>query len=223
MPKAGKKHIYLVDDHPVVRESLTFLLNQEPDLSVCGEAEDAGRALKDIPVKNPDLVIIDISLNASSGFELIKSLKSILPHLGIVIFSMHDEKLYAERCIRAGAGGYVMKRESTRRILGTVRDVLAGKMSVSDQIASLFAQKFIEGRHLERNLPLAELSDRELEVFNLFGQGLSSRKVAQTLDINIKTVQAHCARIKQKLHLSTATELLHEATKWHDESSAFGS
>jgi DNA-binding NarL/FixJ family response regulator len=221
LSKDKKKQIYLVDDHPVVRESLTNLLNQEADICVCGEAEDAARALKDIPVKNPDLAINDISLNASSGFDLIKSLKTLMPQLGIVVFSMHDEKLYAERCIRAGAGGYVMKRESTKRILGTIRDVLTGKMSVSDQIASMFAQKFIEGRHLERHLPLGELSDRELEVFNLFGQGLSSRKVAQTLEVNIKTVQAHCAKIKQKLHLSTATELLREATKWHDESSAF--
>src|ERR1700749_3535888 len=123
-----KKLIYLVDDHPVVRETLTYLLNQEPDLLVCGEAEDAASAMREIPERNPDLVIIDISLKASSGFDLLKNLKSAMPNLGIVVFSMHDEKLYAERCIRAGAGGYVMKRESTKRILSAIREVMAGEI-----------------------------------------------------------------------------------------------
>ena len=218
---AGKKKVYLVDDHPVVRESLTGLLNHEPDLLVCGEAEDAVSAMRDISAKRPDLVIVDLSLSADSGFELIKDLKKSVPGLAILVFSMHDEKLYAERCIRAGAGGYVMKRESTKRILATVREVLAGKMGVSDQIATLFARKFIDGRNVDARVPLGELSDRELEVFNLLGLGLGSRKIAQALDVSIKTIQAHCANIKQKLHLSTATELLREATKWHDESSSF--
>jgi DNA-binding NarL/FixJ family response regulator len=216
-----KKTVYLVDDHPVVRESLTSLLNHEPDLSVCGEAEDAVSAMRDISAKRPDLIIVDLSLSAGSGFELIKDLKKLLPGLAILVFSMHDEKLYAERCIRAGAGGYVMKRESTKRILATVREVLAGRMGVSDQIAALFARKFIDGRNVDARVPLGELSDRELEVFNLLGLGLGSRKIAQALDVSIKTIQAHCANIKQKLHLSTATELLREATKWHDESSSF--
>jgi DNA-binding NarL/FixJ family response regulator len=216
-----KKTVYLVDDHPVVRESLTSLLNHEPDLSVCGEAEDAVSAMRDISAKRPDLIIVDLSLSAGSGFELIKDLKKLVPDLAILVFSMHDEKLYAERCIRAGAGGYVMKRESTKRILATVREVLAGRMGVSDQIAALFARKFIDGRNVDARVPLGELSDRELEVFNLLGLGLGSRKIAQALDVSIKTIQAHCANIKQKLHLSTATELLREATKWHDESSSF--
>jgi DNA-binding NarL/FixJ family response regulator len=216
-----KTRIYLVDDHPVVRETLTNLLNQEPDLVVCGEAEDTASAMKDIPARNPDLVILDISLKASSGFDLIKNLRAEIPHLGIVVFSMHDERLYAERCIRAGAKGYVMKRESTNRILVAIREVLAGKMGVSDHMASLFAQKFIDGRNSEQKSPLAVLSDRELEIFNLVGQGLSSRRMAQTLNVNIKTVQAHCAKIKQKLHLTAATELWREATKWYDDSSAF--
>jgi DNA-binding NarL/FixJ family response regulator len=177
--------------------------------------------MRDISAKRPDLVIVDLSLSADSGFELIKDLKKSVPGLAILVFSMHDEKLYAERCIRAGAGGYVMKRESTKRILATVREVLAGKMGVSDQIATLFARKFIDGRNVDARVPLGELSDRELEVFNLLGLGLGSRKIAQALDVSIKTIQAHCANIKQKLHLSTATELLREATKWHDESSSF--
>ena len=219
--RSRKADIFLVDDHPVVRESLRILLNHEPDFTVIGEAEDAQSALKEISAKKPDLAIIDISLHASSGFDLIKSLKSKLPRLGIVVFSMHDEKLYAERCIRAGAAGYVMKRESTKRILTTIRDVLAGNLGVSEQVMAHFSQKFIGGRYMADRVPLGELSDRELEIFNLLGLGLASRKIAQTLDVNIKTVQAHCANIKQKLGLSTATELLREATKWSDSSSAF--
>ena len=219
--RSRKADIFLVDDHPVVRESLRILLNHEPDFTVIGEAEDAQSALKEILAKKPDLAIIDISLHASSGFDLIKSLKSKLPRLGIVVFSMHDEKLYAERCIRAGAAGYVMKRESTKRILTTIRDVLAGNLGVSEQVMAHFSQKFIGGRYMADRVPFAELSDRELEIFNLLGLGLASRKIAQTLDVNIKTVQAHCANIKQKLGLSTATELLREATKWSDSSSAF--
>jgi DNA-binding NarL/FixJ family response regulator len=219
--KTRKADIFLVDDHPVVRESLRLLLNHEPDFTVIGEAEDAQSALKEISAKKPDLAIIDISLHASSGFDLIKALKSKLPRLGIVVFSMHDEKLYAERCIRAGAAGYVMKRESTKRILTTVRDVLVGNLGVSEQVMAHFSLKFIGSRYTADHVPLSELSDRELEIFNLLGLGLASRKIAQSLDVNIKTVQAHCANIKQKLGLSTATELLREATKWHDSSSAF--
>jgi DNA-binding NarL/FixJ family response regulator len=219
--KARKKLIYLVDDHPVVRESLTGLLNQEPELLVCGEADEVSRALREISSKKPDLVIVDLALTRSSGFDLIKDLRRQFPEMLIVVFSMHDEKLYAERCIRAGANGYVMKRESTKRFLTTIRDVLDGRMGVSEPIASMFLAKYIEGRKINSELPMGNLSDRELEVFNLLGQGLPTKKIAQTLDVNIKTVQTHCAKIKQKLHVDSATELLREATKWCDERSAF--
>ena len=134
---------------------------------------------------------------------------------------MHDEKLYAERCIRAGADGYVMKRESTERLLSAVREVLDGKMSVSDTLMTAFAQKFVVSHKSEQHIPQSKLSDRELAILNLLGDGLSNRKIALSLGINIKTVHAHCANIKQKLGLGTARELLREATKWHEESSAF--
>jgi DNA-binding NarL/FixJ family response regulator len=222
MHKKGKKtSVYLVDDHPVVRQSLTNLLNQEPQFQVCGEAEDISNALRDIENKKPDIVILDLSLNGGSGFELIKGLKQQLPQIAIIVFSMHDEKLYAERCIRAGASGYVMKRESTKRILKTIEDVLEGRMGVSEQIFDMFAAKFIGGRKIDNQVPLGELSDRELQVFNLLGQGQPTKKIAQNLNVNIKTVQAHCAKIKSKLHLATATELLREATKWFEDSSTF--
>ncbi len=219
--KAEKTLIYLVDDHPLMRESLASLIAQEPDLAICGESDNALRAEREIIAKKPDLAIVDISLNGSSGFDLIKVLKAELPRLKIIILSMHDEKLYAERCIRAGAHGYVMKRESTRQILNAIHEVLAGRTVVSDQIASVFAEKFLAGRKPEGGALLSELSDRELEVFNLLGQGLASRKIAESLQVNVKTVQAYCHRIKQKLHFSTATELLREATRWHHDSSDF--
>jgi DNA-binding NarL/FixJ family response regulator len=219
--KTKKTQIYLVDDHEFVRESLAYMLSQEPDLAVCGEADTAIRAEKEILTNRPDLAVLDISLNGSSGFDLIKTLHVAMPQLRIVILSMHDERLYAERCIRAGAHGYVMKRESSKRIVSTIREVLAGKRCVSEQIAGLFAEKFMDGGSAQGEAILAKLSDRELEVFNLLGQGLASRKIAATLNLNLKTVQAYCARIKQKMHFTTATELLREATRWHHDSSGF--
>jgi DNA-binding NarL/FixJ family response regulator len=217
----NQKRVYLVEDHPLMRESLGTLLRQELGLVICGEADNAKRAEREILEKNPDLAILDISLNGSSGFDLIKSLRAVAPRLKIIVLSMHDEKLYAERCIRGGANGYLMKRESSKRILDAIRDVLAGKLAISDQIAKALAGKFLHGRKSESGALLSELSDRELEVFNLLGQGLASRKIAENLDVSAKTVQAYFYRIKQKLQLSTATELLREATLWHHDSSDF--
>jgi DNA-binding NarL/FixJ family response regulator len=222
MQKKGiQLQVYLVDDHPLMRESLAGLLNQEFNLAVCGEADNASFAHRDILKKKPDLVILDISLNGSSGFDIISLLKSELPQTKIIVLSMHDEKLFAERCIRSGANGYVMKRESSKRILGAIQEVMAGKMAISDNVSRVFLEKFIDGRKSNNGTLLSELSDRELEVFNLLGQGLSSRKIAEALKINIKTVQIYTQRIKQKLHFATATELLHEATRWYLDSSKF--
>jgi DNA-binding NarL/FixJ family response regulator len=212
-----KTQIYIVDDHPLVRESLTNLINQQPDLAVCGWAESATRAMREMLALQPELAILDISLKESSGLELIKAVKAKMPRLSMVVLSMHDEQLYAERCIRAGAAAYVMKRESSKRIVTAVREVLAGRMCVSDQIAASFAQKFVGGRQARGESPISALSDRELEVFGLLGKGMATRQVAESMNISIKTVQAYCARIKQKLRLSTATELLREAIHWHDQ------
>ena len=162
-----------------------------------------------------------MKLSASSGFDIIKNVRAKCSRSKILVFSMHDERLYAERCVRAGANGYVMKREPTERLLTAIREVLAGKTSLSEDMLARLAQKFISGRKLDQTMPHERLSDRELEIFNLLGAGLASRKIARSLDINIKTVQTHCANIKEKLGLSTATELLREATKWQDSSSAF--
>ena len=219
--KSGKSKILLVDDHPVVRESLAIMVNRETDMVVCAEVGDADQAVRAVEEKQPDLAIVDLSLNSGSGLDLIKTLKAKFPRLRIVVFSMHDERLYAERCIRAGARGYVMKRESTGRIIDAIREVLAGKVCVSSQISNLFLNKFVDGTVYEAGTPLSVLSDRELEVFGLLGRGLTTRKIAATLNLNFKTVQTHCANIKQKLKLTSATELIREATKWHEESVRF--
>jgi len=210
-----RSKIFLVDDHPLVREWLTTLINQESNLVVCGEAEDAQRALHDIAAMQPNVAIVDLSLKGSSGLELIKTLKTKAPDVAVIVLSMHDEKLYAERVIRAGARGYVMKRETTKKIISAIQHVLQGKLWVSDQMTAAFAEKFVGGQQGASESLIEHLSDRELEVFNLLGRGLETRKVAETLNVSIKTVQAYCARIKQKLKLSTATELLREAIRWN--------
>ncbi|HET7084714.1 MAG TPA: response regulator transcription factor [Rhizomicrobium sp.] len=213
-----KLKVLLVDDHPLVREWLTSLIDQQPDMGVCGEAGGIPDAVKALKATSPDIVVVDLSLKDASGLELIKTIKARWPQMGIVVLSMHDEEIYAERCIRAGARGYVMKRESTKRIIAAIRDVHEGRLCVSDQIATSFAEKFIGGRAGGQS-SLQELSDRELEVFDLLGRGMGTRQIAESLNVSIKTVQAYCARIKQKLHLATATELLREAIRWHDKQS----
>lgn len=211
-----KATVFLVDDHPLVRESLTSLINQQPDMTVCGEAEDASQAIRGIVANKPRIVIMDISLKETSGLELLKAARLQEPKSEIIVLSMHDEKLYAERCIRGGARGYVMKGESTKRIIAAIREVLSGNICLSEEMSAVFAKKQIGLRYTSSASPLEALSDRELEVFNLLGRGLETRQVAGTLNISIKTVHAYCARIKQKLQLSTATELLREAVRWHE-------
>src|SRR6185437_13834592 len=159
------KRVYLVDDHPLMRESLEGLLKQELDLSICGQADNAKRAQREILEKKPDLVILDITLNESSGFDIIKGLRAESPRLKIIVLSMHDERLYAERCIRAGANGYLMKRESSQRIVSAIRDVLAGKLAISEKISTALAERFLHARKPGDGSLLSELSDRELEVF----------------------------------------------------------
>ncbi|HUO01620.1 MAG TPA: response regulator transcription factor [Rhizomicrobium sp.] len=212
---AAKAKVFLVDDHPLVREMLKSLIEQQPDMAACGEAEDAAHALKGIAAGRPNVAIIDLSLRESSGLELIKQIKHRHPQVSQIVLSMHDEKLYAERAIRAGARGYVMKRESTRQIVAAIRAVRGGKLWLSQTVSDSFARRFV-GAPSQAGSSLEQLSDRELEVFNLLGQGLSTREIAQSLNVSIKTVQAYCARIKLKLQLSSATELLREAMRRHE-------
>jgi DNA-binding NarL/FixJ family response regulator len=208
--------IFLVDDHPLVREWLTNLLHQQPDLAVCGEAEAAPEALQEIARLKPQVAIVDISLKGASGIELIKNLKAMHPEVAVIVLSMHDEELYAERALRAGARGYIMKRETTKKIVAAIRQVLEGKLYLSERLAAMFAEKFVDGRTSPTGSTLELLSDRELEVFQLLGQGRETRQIADELHLSMKTVQVYYARIKEKLKLASATELLREAVRWQE-------
>ena len=213
-----KSRIFLVDDHPLVREWLTNLINQQPDLEVCGEAENAAQALRGISATKPVLAIIDISLNAASGLELVKDLCIQHPSVAPLVLSMHEEELYAERAMRAGARGYVRKRETSKSILAAIRRVLEGGIYVSEKLSNAMALKFLKGQEAV-GLPrsrVEQLSDRELEVFQLLGQGRSTSEIADELHLSLKTVQAYCVRAKEKLGLTTAAELLREAILWQE-------
>jgi len=213
----NKIQIYLVDDHPLVREWLTNLIQQQTDLTVCGESEDAPHALQSIADLRPEVVIVDISLKQGSGLELIKNLKAVLPSIAIIVLSMHDERLYAERALRAGARGYIMKSETAKKVISVIRRVLDGKIYLSESMTLLFAEKFVDGRIPASGSLVEQLSDRELEVFQLLGKGYETRVVAEMMKVSMKTVQAHCAHIKEKLKLTNAAELLREAVRWQEK------
>ena len=206
--------ILIVDDYPIVRQGLAQLINQETDLHVCGEAEDAAHAMERVAALCPDLVVVDISLKDSSGLDLIKTLHSRDPKLPILVLSMHDETLYAERVLRAGARGYVMKQEATTQVLEAIRQVFRGEISLSGRMVGRLLKTMAYGRETGGETPLARLSDRELEVFRLLGQGHRTRQVAEVLHLSVKTVETHRAHLMEKLHLAHATELIRYATQW---------
>lgn len=215
MSQLIKKKIFIVDDHPLVREWLTNLIHQQPDLAVCSETESAPTALSAIATAKPDLIIVDINLKNSSGIELIKNLKESCPSLPVLVLSMHDESLYAERAFRAGARGYVNKRETAQKMIEAIRRVLARKLYVSEKAAEILAGKTARGPGVNRTA-IELLSDRELQVFDKLGQGIGTKQIALDFHVSIKTIQEYCARIKDKLQLNSATELLREAVRWHD-------
>jgi DNA-binding NarL/FixJ family response regulator len=215
-----KIKIFLVDDHPLVREWLTNLIHQQPDLAVCGESADAPHALQEISATRPEVAIVDISLKHGSGIELIKNLKVMQPGVAVIVLSMHDERLYAERALRAGARGYIMKSETAKKVILAVRQVLAGKIYMSESLAAVFAEKFVDGRLPAGGSLVEQLSDRELETFQLLGKGYETRQVAEMMKVSMKTVQAHCAHIKEKLKLTNAAELLREAVRWQENNPA---
>ncbi len=213
-PEPRKRQVFLVDDHPLVREHLTALLQREPDLQVCGEAADSPTALSLVTRLEPDLVILDISLKRSHGLELLKDLKALRPTLPVLVLSMHDETLYAERALRAGAMGYITKEEATVSVLSAVRRVLAGHVYLSERMASRMMQKAVSGKSTKAGSPLEVLADRELEVFELVGRGMGTRQIAEELRLGIKTVESYKARIKDKLRLTDGNELLQHAIQW---------
>jgi DNA-binding NarL/FixJ family response regulator len=218
-PKSGHRHICLVDDHPLVREQLKTLLEREPDLAVCGEAAEGPAALDLIGKQKPDLVILDISLKRSHGLELLKGIKLRHPETQVLVLSMHDEALYAERALRAGARGYITKEEAPEQVLSAVRTVLSGEIYLSHQMANRMMQKVAGGRKNPTASPAEILTDRELQVFEMIGRGMGTREIADEMRVGIKTVESYRARIKEKLLLGDANDLLRHAIQWvqHDK------
>jgi DNA-binding NarL/FixJ family response regulator len=213
---ATKHRIFLVDDHPLVREGLTNLINRQDDLMVCGEAEDSAAAITRIARTRPDVAVIDISLKNESGLELVKNLGSQFPLVALIVLSMHDEVLYAERALRAGARGYVMKRETTKSVLTAIRRVLEGSVYVSERVVNGMARKLSSSDKASASSPVDRLSDRELEIFRLLGQGRTTSQIAADLHLSLKTVQAYCARAKEKFGVNSLGELLRAAIRWED-------
>src|ERR1700693_332013 len=207
--------VFIVDDHPLVREGLANLINQQSDVTVCGEAEDSASAMSGIQALQPDVILVDISLKNESGLELVKTLKNHYPDLAVIVISMHDEALYAERALHAGARGYVMKRETTKNVLTAIRRVLEGDVYVSDRVVNSMAKR-MSSRKTAAAEPVERLSDRELEIFRLLGQGRTPSQIAEDLRLSLKTVQAYCARAKEKFGVTSLTELLRAAIRWED-------
>lgn len=209
----AKKKIFIVDDHPLMRKGMAMTLDNSVEFTVCGQSESAEDALSEIPSVKPHACVIDISLPGMNGIELVKNLLSQMPELKILVVSRHDEELYAERAIRAGAKGYVMKLEAGDVLVSAVRQVMNGGIYLSDKIGSRLIMKIASGQSAGDN-PLELLSDRELEVFELTGKGESTKEIAQRLHVSVKTIDTYRARIKEKMHLKTANELMRRAVQW---------
>lgn len=209
-----KSRILIVDDHPLFREGLQQMIDRNPDLTVCGEAADAAAALQAIDDRKPDLVLVDISLGGSSGIDLIKHIKSKYDDLPVLVVSMHDESLYAERALRAGAMGYVMKHEPAKTVKAAISKVLGGDIYLSQKMSGTMLSKLMGGKVERPVSPVESLSDRELEVFGMLGQGKGTRLIAEELNLTIPTIHSFRARIKEKLQLKTATEVMLHAIQW---------
>jgi DNA-binding NarL/FixJ family response regulator len=213
-PTADKSRVFIVDDHAMFREGLRQLIEYDPGLTVCGDAPDAATAIEGIRQSNPDVVIVDITLADSSGLDLAKTLRNDYEDLPVLVVSMHEESLYAERALRAGAMGYVMKNEPAKTVTAAIHSVLRGEMYLSRKMSSSVISKFMRGETEKPMSPLEILSDRELEVFRMLGQGKGTRQIAQDLELSIPTIQSFRNRIKEKLHLKTAPELVLHAINW---------
>jgi DNA-binding NarL/FixJ family response regulator len=211
----NRARVLIVDDHPAVREALALRVERQSDLEVCGEAADMSAALRLVAATRPDVSLVDISLKAGSGIDLIKRIKDRNAHVRILVWSMHSEALYAERALRAGALGYVNKDQATDRIVEAVRRVLAGKVYLSEATAERLLQRAVGGARDEATRsPLDVLADRELEVFRLIGEGVKTAEIAERLHLSVKTVETYRDRIRQKLGLADGTRLAHYATQW---------
>ena len=209
-----KTQVLIVDDHPVVRDGLTTIINHEQDLNVCGGADDAHQALKSIGELKPDVVIVDISLKNSDGIELTKSIKENHPKSPVVVLSVHDESIYAERALRAGAKAYLMKDAVSGNIVKAIRTVLSGEIYVSDTISKKILHKIAGDKTEMAKSSIENLSNREFEIFRLIAEGHKASQIAKDLHLSVKTVETYRGRLKEKLNLDSATELLQYAIKW---------
>lgn len=210
----SKRTVFVIDDHPIVRDGLTQLINREPDLTVCGTAEDIYEALKAMQTLKPDIALADISLKGADGIELIKNLKIRMPALPVLVLSIHDESIYAPRALRAGARGFIMKQEATENVLLALRRVLSGEIYLSKRMANKMLQQFVGASGTAQKFSIDRLSDRELEVFRLIGQGHGTRRIAEELRLSVKTVESYREHIKEKMTLSDASELVQHAIQW---------
>ncbi|HOD14038.1 MAG TPA: response regulator transcription factor [Spirochaetota bacterium] len=210
-----KKKVFIVDDHPVVRQGLAVFINGEEDFIVCGDAEDAEGAIRQINDLRPDIIIADLSLKGTSGIELTTAIKSRF-NIPVLILSMHDENFYAERAIRAGARGFIMKKESMETVVRGLRDILNGKIFVSDEIKERLLGKLLTSSDVMQS-PLDGLTNREMDVFHLIGRGMSNRHIAQELSLSVKTVETYRSRIIEKLKMKDSSELVRYAVQWNQD------
>ena len=213
-PQSEKSRILIVDDHPLFREGMRQLIDRNPSLKVCGEVSNPAAAMKAVAELEPDLVLVDISLEGGDGIDLIKSLKAKHEDLPILVISMHNESLYAERALRAGALGYVMKNEAARTVKTAIFKVLGGDIFLSEKMSASVLSKMIHGKNEPPVSPVEQLSDRELQVFQMLGEGKPTRQIAEELDLTIPTIHSFRTRIKEKLRFQNATELVLRANQW---------
>ncbi|MDB6031061.1 MAG: two component transcriptional regulator, LuxR family [Verrucomicrobiales bacterium] len=220
--RKGKIKVLLVDDHPILRKGLGQLINHESDMMICGEAEDSPKAFELVGTLSPDVMVVDVSLKGGNGIELIKNVKARYPELPILVLSMHDESLYAERALRAGSLGYIMKEEAIEQVLVAIRRVITGEIFLSDKMKSRMLQQLASGGRAKGiSNPIENLTDRELEVFRMIGEGRSTRQIAGELHLSVRTVEAYREYIKGKLNLKNSTELVQHAFHWvHHEAAA---
>jgi DNA-binding NarL/FixJ family response regulator len=212
--QSRRNKIFLIDDHPIVRQGLALLIDREVDLEVCGDAPGAPSALSALASVEPDLIILDISLNGPDGLDLLKTIRLKDPHVPVLVLSMHDESTYAERSLRAGANGYIMKQEAAEKVLIAIRRILGGEVYLSERLTNKMLQQIVRGTDPVRNSPMSKLSDRELEIYRLIGSGHATRQIADELHISVKTVESYQAHIKVKLSLRSARELVQHAIEW---------
>jgi DNA-binding NarL/FixJ family response regulator len=214
LSQTKRNRVLLVDDHPIVRQGLALLIDREADLCVCGEADAAHSAFHAIATLRPDLVVLDISLSGPDGLEVLKEIRMKSGSLPVLILSMHDEAIYAERAMRAGANGYIMKQEATDKVLVAIRRILNGEVYLSERLTNAMLQQYVRGTNAPTSSPLVSLTDRELEIFRLIGEGHGTRQIADVLHLSVKTIESHQAHIKEKLALKNARELVQHAVEW---------